>query len=81
MSVNMNVFRAETGTAAAILGVAQLALGGFDIDPGAEPAELVEGGVELQVGVVVVVERRGAPATGPPAPGRPRTASRPRASR
>ena len=61
MSVNMNVLRAVCGPAPAVRDVAQLALGGLDVDPRAEPPELVERGLELEVGVVVVVDRAEGP--------------------
>ena len=69
------------GPAPPILGVAQLALGGLDVDPGPEAAELVERRLQLEVGVVVVVEGAKRARQDAPARGRPRTARRPRASR
>src|SRR5687767_8948453 len=42
----------RTGTP--VLGVAELALSGFDIDPGPEPPELVERRAKLELSVVLV---------------------------
>ena len=63
-----------------LLGGPQLALGRRGIDHRPEPLELLERGPQLEVRVIVVVEQREAPSRAAPGRGRPRTATRPRAS-